>query len=134
MYHFILGLRGASPKAPSPVADATVVWWGLAKLRRSLPSGDRGGPHRNDFRPLAQTRSGGDGRLCPVEERQRRGHVLLRLLGHDEMAAALDEETCRRVHLGFMDQRKFRREDYENDRDTLVVERAGRDLYLVAPN
>ncbi len=50
------------------------------------------------------------------------------------MASALDEETCRRVHLGFMDHRKFRREDYENDPDTLVVERAGRDLYLVAPN
>src|SRR5437868_5721993 len=48
------------------------------------------------------------------------------------MASALDEETCRRVHLGFMDHRKFRREDYENERDTLVVERAGRDLYLVA--
>ena len=50
------------------------------------------------------------------------------------MASALDEETCRRVHLGFMDYREFRREDYENDEDTLVVERAGRDLYLVAPN
>jgi nickel-dependent lactate racemase len=50
------------------------------------------------------------------------------------MASALDEETCRRVHLGFMDQKKFRRKDYENDGDTLVVERAGRDLYLVAPN
>jgi len=50
------------------------------------------------------------------------------------MASALDEETCRRVHLGFMDYRRFRREDYENDSDTLVVERAGRDLYLVAPN
>src|SRR5436305_491427 len=49
------------------------------------------------------------------------------------MASALDEETCRRVHLGFMDYREFRREDYENDADTLVVERAGRDLYLVAP-
>ena len=48
------------------------------------------------------------------------------------MASALDEETCRRVHLGFMDYRKFRREDYENDPDTLVVERAGRDLYLVS--
>ncbi|PYS23178.1 MAG: hypothetical protein DMF72_10550 [Acidobacteria bacterium] len=47
------------------------------------------------------------------------------------MASALDEETCRRVHLGFMDYRQFRREDYENDPDTLVVERAGRDLYLV---
>ena len=47
------------------------------------------------------------------------------------MASALDEETCRRVRLGFMDYRNFRREDYENDSDTLVVERAGRDLYLV---
>jgi len=50
------------------------------------------------------------------------------------MASALDEETCRRVHLGFMDYRKFRREHYEKDPNTLVVERAGRDLYLVAPN
>ena len=47
------------------------------------------------------------------------------------MASALDEETCRRVHLGFLDYRNFRREDYENDPDTLIVERAGRDLYLV---
>src|SRR5438105_11946903 len=58
------------------------------------------------------------------------GHVVPRY--QITMASALDEETCRRVHLGFMDHRKFRREDYENDRDTLVVERAGRDLYLVA--
>ncbi len=50
------------------------------------------------------------------------------------MASALDEETCRRVHLGFMDHRQFHREDYEGDRDTLVVERAGRDLYLVKPH
>jgi len=50
------------------------------------------------------------------------------------MASALDEETCRRVHLGFMDHRLFRREDYENDPNTLVVERAGRDLYLVNPH
>src|SRR5207244_3776273 len=50
------------------------------------------------------------------------------------MASALDEETCRRVHLGFMDYRRFRREDYENDQETLVVERAGRDLYLVEPH
>ena len=47
------------------------------------------------------------------------------------MASALDEETCRRVNLGYMDYRKFRREDYERDPDTLVVERAGRDLFLV---
>jgi len=50
------------------------------------------------------------------------------------MAAALDEATCRRVNLGFMDYRAFRREDYETDPDTLVVERAGRDLYLVEPH
>ena len=50
------------------------------------------------------------------------------------MASALDEETCRRVHLGFMDHRQFDRRDYENDSDTLVVENAGRDLYLVEPH
>ena len=49
------------------------------------------------------------------------------------LASAVDAETCRRVNLGFMDYRKFRREDYENDSDTLIVERAGRDLYLVKP-
>jgi nickel-dependent lactate racemase len=47
------------------------------------------------------------------------------------LASALDEETCRRVHLGFMDYREFRHEDYEDDMDTLVVDKAGRDLYLV---
>ncbi|MDQ3309209.1 MAG: lactate racemase domain-containing protein [Gemmatimonadota bacterium] len=50
------------------------------------------------------------------------------------MASALDEATCRRVNLGFMDHRLFRREDYQSDPDTLVVERAGRDLYLVEPH
>ena len=50
------------------------------------------------------------------------------------MASALDEATCRRVNLGFMDHRQFRREDFESDPDTLVVERAGRDLYLVEPH
>ena len=49
------------------------------------------------------------------------------------MASALDEATCRRVNLGFMDHRVFRREDYSNDSDTLIVDKAGRDLYLVAP-
>ena len=49
------------------------------------------------------------------------------------MASALDEETCRRVNLGFMDYRKFKREDFENNPDTLIVDKAGRDLYLVAP-
>ncbi|HEX8142787.1 MAG TPA: lactate racemase domain-containing protein [Pyrinomonadaceae bacterium] len=50
------------------------------------------------------------------------------------MASALDEATCRRVNLGFLDHRQFRREDYESDPDTLIVERAGRDLYLVEPH
>jgi nickel-dependent lactate racemase len=50
------------------------------------------------------------------------------------MASALDEATCKRVNLGFMDHRLFNREDYEGDPDTLVVERAGRDLYLVQPH
>lgn len=49
------------------------------------------------------------------------------------MASALDESTCRRVNLGFMDHRLFHREDYESDPDTLLIERAGRDLYLVEP-
>jgi nickel-dependent lactate racemase len=49
------------------------------------------------------------------------------------MAAALDAATCARVNLGFMDHRQFRLAEYEADADTLVVERAGRDLYLVAP-
>ncbi|HEX8774879.1 MAG TPA: lactate racemase domain-containing protein [Pyrinomonadaceae bacterium] len=50
------------------------------------------------------------------------------------MASALDEAMCRRVNLGFLDHRQFRREDYEADPDTLIVERAGRDLYLVEPH
>lgn len=50
------------------------------------------------------------------------------------MASALDEAMCHRVNLGFLDHRRFRREDYEADADTLIVERAGRDLYLVEPH
>lgn len=50
------------------------------------------------------------------------------------LASAVDAETCRRVNLGFMDYQKFRLADYENDSDTLIVKRAGRDLYLVEPN
>jgi nickel-dependent lactate racemase len=50
------------------------------------------------------------------------------------MASALDKATCKRVNLGFMDHRMFNREDYEGDPDTLIVERAGRDLYLAQPH
>lgn len=49
------------------------------------------------------------------------------------LASQIDEETCRRVNLGFLDYRIFRLEDYQNDPDTLIVDRAGRDLYLVEP-
>jgi hypothetical protein len=64
-------------------------------------------------------------------QRDKTGRVIPRY--RITMASALDEATCQRVNLGFMDHRAFRREDYEHDPDTLVVERAGRDLYLVAP-
>ena len=47
------------------------------------------------------------------------------------LASQIGEEECRRVNFGFLDYRNFNRADYENDDDTLVVENAGRDLYLV---
>jgi len=62
-------------------------------------------------------------------QRDQTGRVIPRY--RITLASAVDEETCGRVRLGFMDYREFRREDYEDDPDTLVVERAGRDLYLV---
>jgi hypothetical protein len=49
------------------------------------------------------------------------------------LASGVDRETCERVGLGFADYRDFTSEEYEGP-DTLVVERAGRDLYLVQPN
>jgi len=49
------------------------------------------------------------------------------------LASAVDADTCRRVNLRYMDPRTFRRENYEGDPDTLIVEQAGRDLYLVEP-
>jgi nickel-dependent lactate racemase len=65
-------------------------------------------------------------------ERDESGRVIPRF--RITMASALDEATCNRVNLGFMDHREFRRENYDSDPDTLVVERAGRDLYLVEPH
>jgi nickel-dependent lactate racemase len=65
-------------------------------------------------------------------QRDENGRVIPRF--RITMASALDEATCARVNLEFMDHRQFRREDYESDPDTLVVERAGRDLYLVEPH
>jgi nickel-dependent lactate racemase len=45
------------------------------------------------------------------------------------MATGLDEETCRRVNLGYRDHRTLNLEDMARDPDTLVVKDAGRDLY-----
>jgi hypothetical protein len=45
------------------------------------------------------------------------------------MASGLDEETCRRVRLGYIDYRSFDYEAMRSDPDTLIVNDAGRDLY-----
>lgn len=45
------------------------------------------------------------------------------------MATGIDEQTCKRVNLGYLDYRTF---DYATtDPDTLIVNNAGRDLYKV---
>ncbi len=59
----------------------------------------------------------------------KRGQVIPRF--RITLASAVPEEVCRRVKLSFMDHRLIRREDYESDPNTVVVENAGRDLYLV---
>jgi nickel-dependent lactate racemase len=45
------------------------------------------------------------------------------------MATGLDEETCRRVNLGYLDYRTLDYESMRSDPDTLIVSDAGRDLY-----
>jgi nickel-dependent lactate racemase len=47
------------------------------------------------------------------------------------LASGVTEAACLRVNLGFLDHRRFRLEEYRADPETLVVEDAGRDLYLV---
>lgn len=47
------------------------------------------------------------------------------------LASAVSEVDCLRVNLGFLDHQRFSLEDYRADPETLVVEDAGRDLYLV---
>ncbi len=48
------------------------------------------------------------------------------------MATGLDEETCRRVNLSYLDHRTFNYHSLASDPDTLVVADAGRDLYKVS--
>jgi lactate racemase len=47
------------------------------------------------------------------------------------LAANLPEATCRRVNLGYLDVRTFDPRAFRDDPDSLTVENAGRDLYLV---
>ena len=47
------------------------------------------------------------------------------------LASAVTEEDCYRVNLGFLDHQRLNLEEYRADSETLVVEDAGRDLYLV---
>jgi nickel-dependent lactate racemase len=47
------------------------------------------------------------------------------------LASAVPEAACLRVNLGFLDHRHFKLADYRAGAETLVVEDAGRDLYLV---
>jgi nickel-dependent lactate racemase len=49
------------------------------------------------------------------------------------LASGLDEAGCRQVNLGFLNAADFRIEDNESRPDVLIVEGAGRDLYLFAP-
>ena len=50
------------------------------------------------------------------------------------LASGVSQEVTRRVRLGYLDPRAFDRAAYQADPDTLVVENAGRDLYLVSPD
>jgi len=58
------------------------------------------------------------------------GHVVPRY--QITMASGLDEETCRRVNLGYLDYRTLDYDAMRSDTNTLVVADAGRDLYQVA--
>ncbi|HEV2836934.1 MAG TPA: lactate racemase domain-containing protein [Pyrinomonadaceae bacterium] len=47
------------------------------------------------------------------------------------MATGLDEETCKRVNLGYLDHRTLNLTALNSQPDTLIVKDAGRDLYQV---
>jgi nickel-dependent lactate racemase len=49
------------------------------------------------------------------------------------LASQVDREMCERVNLSFMALSDFDLADYSGDPDTLIVHRAGRDLYLERP-
>jgi hypothetical protein len=49
------------------------------------------------------------------------------------LASQVERDQCERVNLNYMDPAKFDLARYSDDPDALIVERAGRDLYLVEP-
>jgi len=49
------------------------------------------------------------------------------------LASEVPEDVCRRVKLNYVDWHAFDVERHKSDPDTLIVENAGRDLYLVNP-
>jgi lactate racemase len=49
------------------------------------------------------------------------------------LASKVSQSECLQVNLGYMNPTHFNRADYLSDPDTLIVEHAGRDLYLVEP-
>ena len=48
------------------------------------------------------------------------------------MATGIDEQTCKRVNLDYLDHRTFDHQAFAEDADTLIVKDAGRDLYKVS--
>jgi lactate racemase len=61
----------------------------------------------------------------------REGKVLPRY--SISLCSGIDKLTCRQVKLGYMDPSSFDKDAYTSDPDTLLVDQAGRDLYLVEP-
>jgi nickel-dependent lactate racemase len=49
------------------------------------------------------------------------------------LASAVSEAECHQVNLGYLNPQDFKVADYSSDPNTLIVEQAGRDLYLVDP-
>jgi nickel-dependent lactate racemase len=45
------------------------------------------------------------------------------------LATGINGELCKQVNLGFLDHRSFSVREFEKDKDTLIVDHAGRDLY-----
>ena len=47
------------------------------------------------------------------------------------LATQINAEVCKKVNLNYFDYKKFNLADFQNNDETLIVENAGRDLYLV---